>query len=518
MMKATSSSTRRKSSVGIAKSRRKSSVLSTSEKENKEQSEDGMKASPVGEIKETSKVNEGENDKTVAKEPTTTTPTTTTEIEQEKDKNNSAATQAQVQTEAHTISSHTTSSHPTTIHSHTFGGRTDSELVKHLKEKVDVLQADVARRQESYIRRERAYKQRIEELEFQREEMKGSKLDWVHGDKAMQDLKKMHQMVISNVDIVQDRTSKILQEQERDLLRAFRARLFDLQTELDREKKRKDDGAVAWIEKSRKLENELEWIEETADRLDRMNQALMKENNQLKGQFRVQEEDRSYLVKQLVNAKRDNSMMREKMGKMEDQIDHLNLELEALSYSGASKASASSNPSMTNKQNTSQLKEKLQYLENPDNKYNTNINDALVAQGDNILDSAAGDNRYKEVIRKLKRTLELERKNARAVREKYAQELESRSELEAFLRSAIEDIRKQLKSMQSKSNITIDDFTAEDREKAIALLLSQEKVISLLYGKTFPARYNQISNTQGCEVFPFNQESKFPSDSLDQES
>lgn len=32
-----------------------------------------------------------------------------------------------------------------------------------------------------------------------------------------------------NVELVQDRTVQLLQEQERDLLRAFRARLFDIQ-------------------------------------------------------------------------------------------------------------------------------------------------------------------------------------------------------------------------------------------------------------------------------------------------
>ena len=37
--------------------------------------------------------------------------------------------------------------------------------------------------------------------------------------------------------------------QERDLLRAFRARLFDVQSELEKEKNKSDDGASAWIEK-----------------------------------------------------------------------------------------------------------------------------------------------------------------------------------------------------------------------------------------------------------------------------
>jgi hypothetical protein len=41
-----------------------------------------------------------------------------------------------------------------------------------------------------------------------------------------------------NIEHVQEQTARILQEQERDLLRAFRARLFDLQTELEKEKSR----------------------------------------------------------------------------------------------------------------------------------------------------------------------------------------------------------------------------------------------------------------------------------------
>jgi hypothetical protein len=60
----------------------------------------------------------------------------------------------------------------------------------------------------------------------------------------------MQGQILSRIELVQDRTSKILQEQERDLLRAFRARLFDVQTELEKEKSKKDDGAVAWIGKT----------------------------------------------------------------------------------------------------------------------------------------------------------------------------------------------------------------------------------------------------------------------------
>ena len=34
--------------------------------------------------------------------------------------------------------------------------------------------------------------------------------------------------------------------------------------------------------------------------------------------------------------------------------------------------------------------------------------------------------------------------------------------------------------------IPVEDFTQEDRERALELLLSQERVVTLLYSKTFP--------------------------------
>lgn len=55
------------------------------------------------------------------------------------------------------------------------------------------------------------------------------KMSWMQGNQNMESLKKMHQQILHNVEMVQDRSSKILQEQEKDLLRAFRARLFDVQ-------------------------------------------------------------------------------------------------------------------------------------------------------------------------------------------------------------------------------------------------------------------------------------------------
>jgi hypothetical protein len=179
-----------------------------------------------------------------------------------------------------------------------------------LRVRNNMLEKDLERRQESYIARERAYKARIEDLEEELNAQKQTKTGWMKNDAKIQKLKTIHSKILDNVELVQERTSRILQDQERDLLRAFRARLFDVQTELEKEKSKKDDGAGAWIERSRQLESEVEWAKEVADRLERVNQALTQENSRLKSQFQCQEEDRNFLIQQLVAVKKDNERLR----------------------------------------------------------------------------------------------------------------------------------------------------------------------------------------------------------------
>ena len=176
--------------------------------------------------------------------------------------------------------------------------------------KVSVLEKDLERRLESYVARERAYKTRIQELEEELSFVRQTKTGWMKSDGKMEKLKSMQGQIMKNVELVQDRTSRVLQEQERDLLRAFRARLFDVQTELEKEKSKKEDGAGAWIERSRKLESEVEWAKEVADRLERVNQTLLTENARLKSQFFSQEEDRNFLIVQLVNVKKENAQLK----------------------------------------------------------------------------------------------------------------------------------------------------------------------------------------------------------------
>ena len=108
-------------------------------------------------------------------------------------------------------------------------------MISGLRAKVNLLEKDVKRRQESYVMRERKDKQEIDGLQRELEALKAGNKQIIGGDKRMKIVKEMHAQIMKNVDNVQTTTSRILQEQERDLLRAFRARLFDVQNELEKE-------------------------------------------------------------------------------------------------------------------------------------------------------------------------------------------------------------------------------------------------------------------------------------------
>ncbi|ETL46719.1 hypothetical protein L916_03447 [Phytophthora nicotianae] len=367
------------------------------------------------------------------------------------------------------------------------------------KDIVTQMNEELARRQESYVRRERQYKVRINELEALLSDSRAKKSKENTLDASMDRVRAMHRSILDSVDQVQDRTSKILQgKYEKDLLRAFRARLYSVQEELESEKNKTDDGASAWIEKSKQLETEVEWTKELADRLDRLNQSLTRENQRLKTQFSTQENDREFLVKQLVTVKKDNVSLRTELEALRQQLDQLR-------ESGQQQQQHhhSQSQSLFATASTSSL---------PKVHYRDSATSLALAQRPNtagvgtLAMASDSDNRYKEIIKRLKRLLEVERRNLQQVRTAYKLELQNHTELEMILKECVQDIRGDISHvsqlplvMPSHSSGSLLGspqhgrqsecrLSSSERQRLVEKLLEKEQLLNLLTAKAFPVR------------------------------
>ncbi|GMI35196.1 hypothetical protein TrCOL_g6724 [Triparma columacea] len=357
--------------------------------------------------------------------------------------------------------------------------------------------SDLIRSRESYVRRERAYKTRIDELEDELQLLKSDKASFLSHDKKMVTLKRninnMQRAIEDNVDIVQDRTTKILQEQERDLLRAFRARLFDVQTELEQEKSRTDNGATEHIDKLHKAQKHLEKYQNINNKLDEHNRTLIKANETLQKEFDSQNEDRNYLIQKLVEEKRRSARLAQECERTERENQKLVKQLEA--------GKKTIGMGMT--------LDSFDFAASPGPGGRGSQRPGTTGGIVRSLADTGADNRYKEIIKRLKRLLETERVKAQKAKDEHITLQNSKTEMEKLLRDSIEDVRDQIRKRRkaapssssstgkgsrrsilgtgkSDGGVSVDDFTSSDRERVLELLFAKERVITLLQIKAFP--------------------------------
>lgn len=117
--------------------------------------------------------------------------------------------------------------------------------------------------------------------------------------------------------------------------------------------------------------------------------------------------------------------------------------------------------------------------------------------------------RYEDIITRLKRMLTTEKKSLRLVRTLCSKEIEVKNQLEKILRQCVDDVKTEIAKKRSENKsiyhkarraegagsglgggAQFDEraLTQQEREKIIEVLLSQERVLTLLYDKTFPPR------------------------------
>merc|ERR1711865_1236818 len=109
--------------------------------------------------------------------------------------------------------------------------------------------------------------------------------------------------------------------------------------------------------------------------------------------------------------------------------------------------------------------------------------------------------KYREALTTLKRMVEVERKTIRSLKQQQADMMQQRTEIEVLLRQCLDDVkaeimRHRLDHENQKPGgagpgvpitaMSVHELTTQDRERVLELLLSQQRVVQLLYSKTFP--------------------------------
>mmetsp|Transcript_8435 Transcript_8435/g.22529 ORF Transcript_8435/g.22529 Transcript_8435/m.22529 type:complete len:445 (-) Transcript_8435:1732-3066(-) len=271
---------------------------------------------------------------------------------------------------------------------------------------LDRLKNEGEKRQRSFMRREDYLKKEIDRLRGQLEESvrartKSDDAGGGIGEMAeLSRLRALHSGIQNSLGDLKDRASKLVEEHREDLVRHFRAKLSDLEGQLRAERAKAEEASTVgkggvsheFVEKAQKLGKELERYKEEAIRLDRSNDVLSREVEGLRTKCKSHEEDHEFLVRQMVALKRENSRLKSELERFSNPTSNEQTQ-SGSANSGRMFLSSQKMPSQGQEPGASSMQ--------------------LLAQQQA---HAAETARYKQVVSRLKRLLEMERSSLRNVR------------------------------------------------------------------------------------------------------
>ena len=271
-----------------------------------------------------------------------------------------------------------------------------------------------------------------------------------------------------------------MEEHEKNLLRQFRSNIIEVEDRLKKEQSKEEDVAGvprAWIERTAQLSRDVDRHKESAMRLDRINDVLNQKVEKYKHECKIQEDDREFLVRQLVAIKKENSRLRREIEKIQAGVK---LETFAPPTTSGSRGRVEQIRSDVDRSRPS----------------------TIPSIGDSKTEARRAElKKYNDAHERLKKLLETERRHTREAKASHMKLLTNRTELEGMLRECVDEM-KQEAGVKDEETGSSHGLSKEDRERVLEMLLSQEKAIAQLYGHSFrtsaPSVGTMQINTRGA--------------------
>lgn len=326
----------------------------------------------------------------------------------------------------------------------------------------------------TFVKRELQTKSRIEALERRLAEKKESD----EHDHKMLYVQSMHRDVIKSLDHIQNSTAQKLQDQERDLLKAFNAKLQKVKAEMRNSDNKQGAESLESKLSFQKVVDDLRQAQEMAQNFDKENLQLQAENQKLSERLRNRDDDREALKRELVMARKEAARLKA-MAMVRD------------GSAGASRRARSPAGPMSEDE-----------AEPPKQQFSLRqLEEARMQQTHNK--QYEREMRYREAEQRLKRLAGHEKTTNDALRKQEVSMLQQRTELESLLRQCLDDVKAEVMRRRSDSkrpgplpsgaeasaagtgppicSISVHDLDAKDRERVLELLLSQQRAVQLLY-------------------------------------
>ncbi|KAL4469514.1 hypothetical protein ABPG74_004767 [Tetrahymena malaccensis] len=359
---------------------------------------------------------------------------------------------------------------------------------------------EIENRKERFQKREQEYRKIIDDL---KNEIKNKAVPENAESKKLEEAKDYHKMIMDNIDNIQLKTSKIILDQEKDILRFFNNKITEIKKQFEEERIKKGKKDQDYVEKELKLTSKLEWIKNIAQKIDNENHNLMKKYMDLKAQYQTQENDREMLLKELIMKKKKNAILKSQLEQYEQLFKEATKDIDDEENDDMRMTSSSKKfkSLLNNKSNANHLQSR-QNMDKTGQSFNMSN---LYKQGTGYYSKEEQIYRSEKTLKTLQNTMRKEQRRARELKLMYLKEIESKSELEVIIKKNVDKIKQEyqsknpsskqlLSTLQSKNkNEQKESFTKEMREILIEQLLNDDKVLTLVYDKTF---YPDLKNIQ----------------------